>query len=56
MHDPFGQQSATNSLFFENTDQQPVIIAPCVPMALGTKRERLPDETIVRRSEIQYFV
>ena len=34
----------------ENSFKGPV--APCVPMVLGTKRERLPDETVTRRSNL----
>ncbi len=54
-HDPFAHQPSTSSVVIDNSDQQSVIIAPCVPMVLGTKRERLPDETVVRRSKIRYL-
>ncbi|CAF2964306.1 unnamed protein product [Rotaria sp. Silwood2] len=48
--EPFAHQPSTNSLVIENNDQQGVSVAPCVPMVLGTKRERLPDETVIRRT------
>lgn len=50
--DGFNQQASTHSLTLDNSDQQTVFIAPCVPLILGAKRERLPDETVVRRSKI----
>lgn len=50
--DGFNQQASTHSLGIDNSDQQTVLCAPCVPVVLGTKRERLPDETVVRRSNI----
>ncbi len=54
-HDGFAHQPSTASVVVENDDQRSVIIAPCVPMVLGTKRERLPDETVIRRSKIKYL-
>jgi hypothetical protein len=53
-HETFGLQPATDSFVTESTDPQSGIAAPCVPMVLGIKRERLPDETVVRRSKIEY--
>ena len=53
IRDAFGQQLFTNSFVIENTDPFNVITAPCVPMVLGTKRERLPDETVIRRSKMK---
>ncbi|CAF3362122.1 unnamed protein product [Rotaria sp. Silwood1] len=49
-HEPFSHQPLTASLVVENNDQQSISVAPCVPMVLGTKRERLPDETVIRRT------
>ncbi len=54
-HNSFAHQPSTESAIFENNDDKSAIIAPCVPVVLGTKRERLPGETIVRRSKIKYF-
>ncbi|CAF5138612.1 unnamed protein product, partial [Rotaria magnacalcarata] len=49
-HDPFSHHHhSANSMVVENSDQQG-ITAPCVPIVLGTKRERLPDETVIRRT------
>ncbi|CAF0909783.1 unnamed protein product [Rotaria sordida] len=48
--EPFGHQPSTTSLVIGNNDQQGISLAPCVPMVLGTKRERLPDETVIRRT------
>ncbi|CAF4339793.1 unnamed protein product [Rotaria socialis] len=49
-HDPFSHHHhSANSIVVENSDQQG-ITAPCVPIVLGTKRERLPDETVIRRT------
>lgn len=48
----FAHQPSITSFIVENNDHQGMVTAPCVPMVLGTKRERLPDETVVRRSKI----
>jgi hypothetical protein len=53
-HDPFAHQPSTSSIVVENNDEKSAIVAPCIPIVLGTKRERLPDETVVRRSKIKY--
>lgn len=53
--DIFGHQPTTSSIVIDSNNQQTTAVAPCVPMVLGTKRERLPDETVIRRSKISTF-
>jgi hypothetical protein len=55
-HEPFAHQPLTASMIMENNDQQSTVTAPCVSMVFGTKRERLPDETVIRRSKFWYFI
>ena len=48
--DVFGHQPSTNSLVMDSNDPSNLAAAPFVPTVFGTKRERLPDETVIRRS------
>lgn len=55
-HDGFAHQPSTASVIVDNNDDKSIITAPCVPMVLGTKRERLPDETVIRRSKMNKYL
>ena len=50
-YDAMPHQTSIDSAIMDTSDQQSVIIAPCVPIVLGAKRERLRGETVVRRSK-----
>ena len=51
LYDTYGHQA---SMVVDNNDDKSIIVAPCVPIVLGTKRERSRVETVVRRSKFIY--